>query len=398
MITINNWIVFFILVLPAVKMYAITQFPMVDDFFDLFGIFSCVFLVVLSFPIRKRLVIPKGCQYIFMFLALLLLSTGIQYRDNLLGLISETSKILIVVLYLILAFSSGKRSFTKALCMFRKIYLIILFVDSFCLLVEMLGLQIYESNIFTVLGMDNYAAFGIVPMLSVIFYISYKTKSRIQTIDKLVFASCMAAKIATFSFTAIISMAVMAAVIYFSLHARQIRKNISPKFIICMVVVLIVGVVYFRMDKKIDLLLAGTGKGISNRTMIWSQTLKSIPKSPIIGFGYTVGDQFKKITGFYHVAWESTQTHPHNYILEILFYTGILGVLIYGGILSQLIKAIRRNIQNKITAVVLGGVVGFLVLSIPDGYILVPPIYVFLTVVYLENEYTKICCQSVGVE
>lgn len=377
-------------------MYAITQFPMVDDFFDLFGIFSCVFLGTLSFSIRKHLVISKGCQCIFMFLALLLFSTGMQYQDNLLGLISETSKILIVVLYLILSFSSGEKSFTKALCMFRKIYLIILFVDSLSLLMEMLGLQIYESNIFTVLGMDNYAAFSIVPMLSVIFYTSYKTKGKIQKFDKLAFVSCMAAKIVTFSFTAIIAMAVMAVVIYFSMHTKQIRKIISPQFIICMVVVLIIGVVYFRMDERIDLLFAGTGKGISNRALIWKQTLKSLSQSPIIGYGYTSGDQFKKITGFYHVAWESTQTHPHNYILEILFCTGGVGLLVYGGVFSQLVKAIRRNIQNKITAVVLGGVVGFLVLAIPDGYILLPPIYVFFTVVYLENEYSKMRLQSVG--
>ena len=384
MISFNNWIAFFILVLPSFKMYAISQFPLLDNLFDWLGVFSCAFLLLLCLSKRNNLIVPKGCKYIFAFFAVYLLSTAIHYRENLVGLISDFSKILIVVLYLILSYSSGERNFTKALNKFRKIYLIILSIDTLCLLVETIGLKIYESDVYTILGMDNYAAFSILPMLTIIFYVSYKTKRKIRLGDKIVFAGCLLAKAITYSFTAIIALIVMAITTYVLMKGREFRKMISPNLIVIAVIILIIGVVYFQIDKKIDLIFAGVGKVISNRTNIWAHTLTSVPKSPIIGFGQTGGNQFKLITGF-RLEWSTTETHPHNYILAILFYTGFAGLMFYIGMFGQLTKYIRGNIQNKITAIVLGGVVGFLFLSVPDGYLTLPPIYAFLSVIYLDN-------------
>ena len=385
MISLNNWIAFFILVLPSLKMYAISQFPLVDNLLDWLGVFSCALLLLLCFSKRNDLIVPKGCKYIFAFFAIYLLSTALHFRENLIGLISESSKILIVVLYLILSYNSGNRSFTMTLNKFRKTYLVILSIDSLCLLVEVIGFRIYESNIYTILGMDNYAAFSILPMLAIIFYVSYITKGKIQLADKLVFAGCLLAKAATYSFTAIIALIVMAATTYLLMKGKEFRKLISPKFIVLAVIIFVVGVVYFQFDQKIDLIFAGVGKGISNRTNIWAHTLKSLPKSPIIGFGQTHGNQFKLTTGF-RLEWSTTETHPHNYILAILFYTGFAGLMFYIGMFRQLTKFIRENIQNKITAIVLGGVVGFLILSIPDGYFTLPPIYVFLTIIYFAGQ------------
>ena len=333
---------------------------------------------------RKKLVFPKGCKYIIVFFSLYLFTTILHYNENLWGLVSEVSKILIVVLYLILSFSSGERVFLNTLKKFRKVYMFILLIDSACLLVEMLGFRIYESNLFTILGMDNYAAFSILPMLSLVFYISYKTKDRLTATDKLIFIFCLLAKVSTFSFTAILAMIVMALTIYIALRGRQIRKMISVRLIICIIVCFIIGLTFFQLDTKVDVLLAPTGKSITNRTNLWSHALSGISKSPIIGHGALQGDQYKTIAGYY-LAYTTTETHPHNYILEILISTGIVGLLIYIGIFNQMIKVIRNNINTKITAVVLGSVVGFLVLSIPDGYLILPAIYALMTVVFLDN-------------
>lgn len=395
MINLDSWFAFFILVLPSLKMYAISQFPVVDDMLDWLGVFSCALLLLLCLTKRNNLIVPKGCKFIFAFFAVYLLSTALHYNENLLGLISESSKSMIVVLYLILSFNSGEHSFIKTLNKFRKIYLIILSVDSLCLLVEVIGLRIYESNVYTVLGMDNYAAFSIIPMLTIVFYVSYMMKGKIQRIDKMVFLGCMLAKVATYSFAAIIAMVVMALTTYVLMREKEFRKIISPKLIVAVVIILIIGVVYFQFDKKIDLILAGAGKGISNRTAIWTKTLKSLPKSPIIGFGSMHGVQFKLTTGF-RLEWSTTETHPHNFILAILFYTGIVGLMLYIGMFNQLTKFIRNNTQNKITSIVLGGVVGFLILSIPDGYLTLPSIYVFLTVIYLENKRSRMRCKTVA--
>ncbi len=365
-------------------MYAVQQLPLLDNFLDVLGVFSCIFLIMLCCLKRNKLVFPKGCKYIITFFSIFLITTILHYNENLLGLVSVTSKVLIVVLYLILSFSSGEKVFLNTLKKFRKVYIIILLIDSICVLVEILGFEIYESYMYTILGYDNYATFSILPMLSIVFYTSYKTKNRITAMDKLVFITCLIVKISTFSFTAILAMMVMALTTYIALRGKQLRKMISVRFIICIIVCFIIGLTFFHLDTIVDVFLAPTGKTITNRTNLWIYALQGISKSPLIGHGSLQGDQYKTIAGYY-LAYTTTETHPHNYILQILINTGMVGLFVYVGIFNQLIKAIRNNIKNKINAIVLGGVIGFLIISIPDGYLELPAIYMFMTVVFLDN-------------
>lgn len=381
---LSSWPIFILLVIPSLKMYAAQQIPWLDNSLDVLGMFSCIILIMLCCLRRKKLVFPKGCKYFIIFFFLYLFSTILHYGENLLGLVSEVSKILIVVLFLILSFSSGERVFLNTLKKFRKTYMFILFIDSVCLLIEILGFRIYESDIYTILGLDNYAAFSILPMLSLIFYTSYKTKDRITATDKLIFVFCLLAKMITFSFAAILAMTVMALTTYIALCSRQLRKIISVRFIACIIVCFLLGLTFFKLDTKMDVFLAPTGKSIVNRTELWRHALQGVSKSPFIGHGALQGDQYKTIAGYY-LAYTTTETHPHNYILEILISTGIVGLLIYIGIINQMIKAIRNNIKEKKMAIALGDVTGFLVLSIPDGYFMLPAIYAFMTVVFLDN-------------
>ena len=115
MVGIDNWIVFLLLIFPSIKMYAIAQFPVLDDMFDIFGIISCAILIITCLFYRNRLTVPKGCKYIFGFMLIFLLSTTLHFNDNLIGNISEMSKIVILILYLILVNSQGERSLLQAL-------------------------------------------------------------------------------------------------------------------------------------------------------------------------------------------------------------------------------------------------------------------------------------------
>lgn len=336
---------------------------------------------------KSKIIIPKGNKYIALFLCVMVLSTALHFRDNMSGLFSECSKIMIMPMYLILAFGSGQVVFAKLLSKLKIIYSITLIADVIVQILELMGVKIYDEQIYSILGMDNYAAFSVLPMLVMIFYISYKMNNKITVSDVILYFSCLIAKIATFSFTAVLALLTVGVIIFVSIKDKKMRMIISPQFIVFVTAVLIIGVVYAGMALKLDFLFEGTGKSLSTRTSIWTHTVKSLPGSPIIGFGKTTGDQFKMTTGL-TTKWKTTLTHPHNYILSILFSTGIIGFLLYIGIYSQLIKIIRRNINDKYSAIVLGGVVGFLILAIPDGYPMLPPIYTLLTIIYLDNKNT----------
>ncbi|GHA46227.1 hypothetical protein GCM10007103_29170 [Salinimicrobium marinum] len=75
---------------------------------------------------------------------------------------------------------------------------------------------------------------------------------------------------------------------------------------------------------------------LAGRDRIWTAILPVIFENPFFGVGQTGFYQFSKETfGAYN--------SPHNVILEVLAYTGILGLILY---LNFLIKVIRTTIQN----------------------------------------------------
>jgi len=70
---------------------------------------------------------------------------------------------------------------------------------------------------------------------------------------------------------------------------------------------------------------------LAGRDVIWQRLLPLFENNPIIGVGKTGYAYFTQINfGF--------QVSPHNVILEVLFYTGIVGLLIYLYFLYRILK------------------------------------------------------------
>lgn len=75
---------------------------------------------------------------------------------------------------------------------------------------------------------------------------------------------------------------------------------------------------------------------LAGREVIWQRLLPLIEYNPIVGVGKTGYEYFSKITF-------GIGTSPHNVILEVLCYTGIIGLIIY---LLFLFRVFKKGYQN----------------------------------------------------
>jgi O-antigen ligase len=98
------------------------------------------------------------------------------------------------------------------------------------------------------------------------------------------------------------------------------------------VVLTLIGVLLMQSEIIIERLVKTSSSGdLGSRDMIWKTILPIIEENPILGIGKT-GYDFQSVLLF------GIPRNPHNVILEILCYTGIVGLFIFLAFIFQLFK------------------------------------------------------------
>ena len=115
-------------------------------------------------------------------------------------------------------------------------------------------------------------------------------------------------------------------------------------YVICtMLTVICILIVFFNITSCFTSLIVNVlhkSETLSYRTILWSRVTDIISKHPInliFGFGYF--DVTGLIQGF-------NLNHFHNYILDLVFPGGIVGICIYFTMINQILK--RMHINKKI--------------------------------------------------
>jgi O-antigen ligase len=144
-------------------------------------------------------------------------------------------------------------------------------------------------------------------------------------------------------------------------------KNIRTKLLIFATGILIFYLIWHFMMQtdviRIRLLRSMQEGDLSNRDVIWQQIIPIIKGNPIFGIGETGYHEH-----MYGIFGEITS--PHNVILEVLCYTGIVGLIVYLIFLYRIfIKSIQlyRNKGMLLPLLLLIPVMGMLL----SGHILV---------------------------
>lgn len=378
-----SWLAFLLLIIPAMKMYVVQLHPIVDNFFDFWGVAS---LVVLSVYFIRRWSALKHREfwYLILFCVVYLVTTVLHNSDQILGAASETIRLLIMPAYLMLAYDSGSADFRCALRRFRLCFIAVLLTDSFFALLQTTGLQIFRTPSHSILGLDNYATFSILPMLVMVLLVSQYLDGKLNKMDVAVCVLALLSKLATLSLMASISLAVFLVLLFVALRFEKVSKWVSPRLAFVMVVIALVGVVVFEVQKLLAPLLVALGKGVTlnYRTVIWDRTIKGILESPFIGYGKCVDSQFKTIVGL-SVLHDHEASHPHNFLMSILFSTGLLGFIAYMRMVFGTFKKAMQLHASSLRSIANAGFVAFMILGFADDYIFQQFFYLLLMTVIL---------------
>jgi O-antigen ligase len=144
----------------------------------------------------------------------------------------------------------------------------------------------------------------------------------------------------TGSRVAFISFALVLAVWVFLFKTKKVIGK-TLVFSMGAIISIILWIYLIQSDTLLQRLLISSETGdLAGRDIIWQKLLPLIESNPIFGVGRTGYDYFTQIT-FGGMA------SPHNVIIEVLCYTGIIGLIIYLLFLFHVFKKGYKNYRTN---------------------------------------------------
>lgn len=362
-------ILYFIYLILLIKPYSIQVYPTIELTWD-------ILCITISLCYGMILLIKRGVDTPLVLLSVFCLLycalTFYSYPENILGAISESVRI-------IMMFGCVSRlcstSFEDGLKTLSASFSLLLYLDAASILYNVATSG--QVSAYSLLGYDNNAIFYIIPMLATVFYYSYYRYDLygINSITLLVLTA--ACKLLTGAATSIIAMLFLAVALIVVRYSDSIPKLLNIKNALLVIVSSTVGLVVLHIERYFAWLFDLLGKDItlSYRTTIWTHSISAIVKRPF-GYGKTGDGIFQVITGF-SPLYDLGANHTHNYVLELLFVSGVPGTIIYLFFIVSVSKLCR---YSKQVSILLAGIIAYAILMITDSYIFVPTFYALLAV------------------
>lgn len=381
----SSFLGFLFFLIPATKIYVVQRIAFLDLFFDIWVVCGVALLCLMVF--RRNNKVPKEFNFLLMFLLFYNATTVLNFSDQIMGAFSESCRLFIVPLYLVYILNSHQSVLLKTLERIRKWYLVLLILDNITIFIQLVGINLFGGIQYSLLGLDNYSVFSIVPMITIILWSYYYENGRFSLFGISTYIICLLAKFFTASMGALLSLTMMGILLVLLYNINGIKRFFSAKHILFTMIALLIGITTVNIQKLLEpfLLMMGKDVTLSYRTIIWSKTIKAILKtlkSFIIGYGKTSGDEYKTVAGF-SLIWDTQSTHPHNFYLALLFATGIIGFIIYGKMILRTLNRLFYNSSTKATSILISGCSAFFIVAFADDYIMVPYFYTMVMVIAL---------------
>lgn len=180
----------------------------------------------------------------------------------------------------------------------------------------------------------------------------------------------------TWSATSMVSVFIFLA-LYLLMHMKVCPKSLNIRFFYIVTAVVFIGVVVFRVQDLFRFLIEDIlhkDLTFTGRLRIWDRSMKWFLHSPLIGNGVlNVEVDAARLGGVYHC---------HNYYLDILYRTGLLGMGTFMIILHLLAKKLMQVQESHYSFIIMAAMAGFLLLFQLDVFFSMSPIYMLITLGY----------------
>lgn len=315
-----------------------------------------------------------------LFLVIYIIGTLFSYPTNILSAIS-------IVGQASLGYNIGILSLTKEYHysvekVVPRVFSVYLYLDALSVFLGISTNILHVQGTMTLLGYDNYAAFYVLPMLAVKLGLSYKNKGHLSKEDWLCWGGCTLAKIITASYAASLVLILFAVLYCMANKRKSIRKKVSIRNALLLVVLLFIGIYFFNIQYVIARFLVFVGKGVelNSRTVIWRYVMNNISMIPLVGLGNNTPEEF---LSFFNFPYGWTATHAHNIILDLIIQTGIFGVIAYLNVLREL-KIKCMPMRNKWYEIYIIGIVCYIILGLFDFYFYLPAFWLLVSLTKSE--------------
>lgn len=138
-----------------------------------------------------------------------------------------------------------------------------------------------------------------------------------------------------------------AAIFYFTITNKQGIFQYKYFFVGSVVITMIFAVLQnFQQFKAVEFIITNIlnkDPTLSTRTIVWSNTIKLIAESPILGYGQADTEVNRKLLG---------AASAHNVFLDELYFGGIVGLVLLFAVVIIVGKAIQREKDRKLNVVI----------------------------------------------
>lgn len=333
-----------------------------------------LFVYSIYFVYKKRR--QKQTYWLTLFVSIYLIATILNELNNLVSAVSAVGQVILAFnVMLIVQDLYNANSALKVVLHVLRTYL---WIEIFCSLSGVYKILELEETM-TFLGYDNYAAYILIPMLTVIWAIDALLFGTIPKLDILCWVGLLTISIKTFSINLILGLLIFIFAFFIVKYFKFLRNLLTPINAIIIVVALWIGIAVFRIHELMGGTLEALGKGsnFSFRTVIWSRVISIFPQIPIIGLGRQSAETFLNLIGL-NPMYFSEANHSHNFFLEILVDFGIVGLIAFGGFVVNIIRGKKRILKALSTRILMVGIFTYILMGLVDGYPFTTPFYLMM--------------------
>lgn len=211
------------------------------------------------------------------------------------------------------------------------------------------------------LGSDNYSGFIIIPLVAILCSYSQIKYKKITFVTWL-FAFVGFLDLAIpFSVTAMFTYLLML-IIFIFINNPEFRNFFTVKKILILSIVFLGLVIGFNIQSHLSGLLSLIGKiGLNSREIIWPMVVNYILEKPLIGWGKLTENQINSYMLY-------GADHTHNFLLEIIFDTGIIGGFVMFLLMREILKKIKFY-KVKYIYILYASLVCYIVCGMFDFYL-----------------------------